>query len=114
MESMRDKWTDERLDDLNHRVGAGFERAAADLRAHRLETRTELATLRGEMKSEFDKVDARFDRVDGRFDKVDARFDRIEDRFDRIDDRFAATQRLLTQVGGTTIAALIGLIATQI
>ena len=41
METMRESWTDERLDDLNHRVGEGFRR-----------------------------VDARFDRVDDRFDSL--------------------------------------------
>ncbi|HET7510807.1 MAG TPA: hypothetical protein VFJ65_11240 [Solirubrobacterales bacterium] len=32
MEAMREKWTDERLDDLNARVSAGFQRVDADLR----------------------------------------------------------------------------------
>jgi hypothetical protein len=41
MSAMREKWTDERLDDLNHRVGLGFER-----------------------------VDRRFDSVDKRFDSL--------------------------------------------
>jgi len=29
MESMRESWTDERLDDLNHKVDAGFDRVDA-------------------------------------------------------------------------------------
>jgi hypothetical protein len=33
MESMRQSWTDERLDDLNNRVDEGFKRVDADLRA---------------------------------------------------------------------------------
>jgi hypothetical protein len=32
MEAMREKWTDERLDDLNARVSEGFQRVDADLR----------------------------------------------------------------------------------
>jgi hypothetical protein len=32
MESMRQSWTDERLDDLNTRVDDGFRRVDADLR----------------------------------------------------------------------------------
>jgi hypothetical protein len=32
MEAMREKWTDERLDDLNGRVSDGFRRVDADLR----------------------------------------------------------------------------------
>lgn len=33
MEAMKEAWTDARLDDLNHRVGEGFNRVDADLRA---------------------------------------------------------------------------------
>lgn len=32
MEAVREKWTDERLDDLNGRVTQGFERVDSDLR----------------------------------------------------------------------------------
>lgn len=32
MEAMREKWTDERLDDLNARVSEGFQRVDAELR----------------------------------------------------------------------------------
>ena len=46
---MREKWTDERLDDLNHRVDLGFER-----------------------------LDRRFDSVDGRFDRLESRFDSMQ------------------------------------
>ncbi len=41
MESMRESWTDERLDDLNHRVDEGFRRIDADIR----ELRTQLASF---------------------------------------------------------------------
>jgi ribosome assembly protein YihI (activator of Der GTPase) len=71
MQTMRETWTDERLDDLNDKVDRGFER-----------------------------MDARFDRVDG--------------KFDRVDERFEALHRLLVQGGVVIIAALIGLIATQL
>jgi len=32
MEAMREKWTDERLDDMNVRMAEGFQRVDADLR----------------------------------------------------------------------------------
>ena len=32
MEAMREKWTDERLDDMNARMAEGFQRVDADLR----------------------------------------------------------------------------------
>jgi hypothetical protein len=68
MQTMRETWTDERLDDLNGRVSDGFRRLDEDLRS-----------LRGE---------------------VNARFD--------------ALQRTMIQLGSAMIAALIGLIATQL
>jgi chromosome segregation ATPase len=43
MEAMRQSWTDERLDDLNHRVDQRFD----------------------EVDKRFDKVDRRFDRMEG-------------------------------------------------
>jgi hypothetical protein len=79
MQTMREAWTDERLDDLNRHVEEGFRRIDGDLRALRVETKTELTALRGEMS-----------------------------------ERFDAMQRLMIQVGGVIVAALIGLIATQV
>jgi tetrahydrodipicolinate N-succinyltransferase len=49
MEAVRDVWTDERLDDLNHRVDSGFEEVNREFQALRLEMRTEFAAVRGEM-----------------------------------------------------------------
>jgi hypothetical protein len=42
MESVREAWTDERLDDLNDRVNDGFR-----------EMRTEFRAVRGEMSTQF-------------------------------------------------------------
>jgi hypothetical protein len=41
MESMREAWTDERLDDLSQRVDEGFRRIDADIR----ELRTEMGAF---------------------------------------------------------------------
>ncbi len=116
MESMRESWTDKRLDDLNEKVGRGFDRVDANLRAHRVETRTEFVALRGEMKAGFDRIDqrfegtdARFEGTDARFEGIDRRFEKIDERFDRIDERFDALHRLLIQSGVVLFATLIGL-----
>jgi hypothetical protein len=45
MEAMRESWTDGRLDDLSHRMDAGFNRVDADLRE-----------LRTEMNARFDAL----------------------------------------------------------
>ncbi len=48
----REKWTDERLDDLNKKVDHGFA-----------DTKAEFRELRREMDERFNSVDARFDAV---------------------------------------------------
>ena len=55
MEAVREKWTDDRLDDLSQRVDRGFS-----------------------------DVDRRFDEVDRRFDRLERRFEGLEGRFDRM------------------------------
>jgi chaperonin cofactor prefoldin len=99
---MRESWTDKRLDDLNEKVGSGFERIDADIRGLRVETRTEFVALRGEMKAGFDRVDERFERMEGRFERLDGRFERMNERFE-------ALHRLLVQSTVVLLAALVGL-----
>lgn len=112
MESMRESWTDKRLDDLNDKVDRGFERIDADLRLLRVETRTESTTLRGEMQSGFEAVrgemQSGLEAVRG---EMKSGFERMEERFD---ERFDALHRLMVQFCGLMLAALIGLIATQL
>jgi len=48
----REKWTDERLDDLNKKVDKGF----ADTKAEIKETKAEIADLRREMKEGFEAL----------------------------------------------------------
>jgi hypothetical protein len=68
MMAPREKWTDERLDDLSKKVDDGFAR-------------------------------------------MDSRFDHMEERFDA---RFDALNRTLIGSAAVVVAALIGLIATQL
>jgi uncharacterized protein YjbJ (UPF0337 family) len=95
MQTMRETWTDERLDDLSGRVSEGFGRLDADLRAQRTELidlrkdmGSEFVAVRREMKAGFDRIDERFDRIDGRFGKVDERFGKVDERFGKVDERF--------------------------
>jgi hypothetical protein len=52
METMRESWTDERLDDMQGEMRRGFDRVDADIR-----------DLRTEMNMRFNAVDARFDAM---------------------------------------------------
>jgi hypothetical protein len=53
MEAMREAWTDERLDDLTHRVDLGFSHCEREFQAIRQEMRAEFSTLRSELQAEF-------------------------------------------------------------
>ena len=90
MQTMREAWTDERLDDLANRVDRDFDRVDLDLR----DIKGEVATTRIELKSE----------MEARFNAIDARFDRL--------------QQTMLQIGagliGTLVVASAGLIATQL
>jgi hypothetical protein len=56
MERARATWTDERLDDLSHRMDDGFNRVDADLRS-----------LRTQMESRFESLET---RIEGRIDAL--------------------------------------------
>jgi hypothetical protein len=47
METMRSTWTDERLDDLAHRMDLGFERIDTDIRELRAEMKSMKRTMFG-------------------------------------------------------------------
>jgi hypothetical protein len=53
-------------------------------------------------------------RMDDFAAHVDQRFDAVDKRLDRLENRFDGLQRTLILTGGGIIAALIGLIATQL
>lgn len=89
---MREAWTDRRLDGLDHKVD-------------RLEHKVDQFELR---------VEERFARVDGRFGEVNRHLGQIDDRLVGLAGNVAAFQRTMLQMGGVIIAALLGIIATQI
>jgi hypothetical protein len=101
MSTVREKWTDERLDDLSKHMGEGFR-----------ELREEIRGLRQEMTGGFDSLR---EETAGAFDSIRAE---MNARFERVDARFDALNRTILQVGGGLIGAvlvgLMGLIATQL
>lgn len=94
MMTPRETWTDQRLDDLNKKVDAGF--AKVDER--------------------FKQVDERFKQVDERFNEVNGRLDRFETRMDNdirelrrmvIQGFFAMTTIMLTGFAALVAAMLV-------
>ena len=97
MMTPRERWTDERIDDLSMRVDRGF----ADLKS-------EMKEGFAKVDKRFEQVDKRFERIDKRFEQVDKRFERIEDRLDKLTDRFESLNRTLWGGAFVIAAALIG------
>lgn len=93
MNVVRDKWTDERLDDLSKHMDEGFRDLRGDIR----DLRAEMRDLRAEMHDLRKETNSGFARVDARFD---------------------ALNRTILQVGGglagAVLVGLMGLIATQL
>ena len=56
MMSPRERWTDERLDDLSAKVDQGF------------------SEVKTKMREGFARMEARFEKIDERFEKIDERF----------------------------------------
>jgi flagellar motor component MotA len=93
MDAMRQSWTDDRLDDLSHRMNERFDHFEAEM-------------------------NRRFERVEGEMREI-----RTEMREDNraIQTNLDSLQKLAIRVGGAILAAslgmlaaLIGLIATQL
>jgi tetrahydromethanopterin S-methyltransferase subunit G len=90
MEAMRQSWTDDRMDDLSHRIEARF-----------------------------DEIDRRFERIEGEIrgfrTEVNARFGEVHTRMDRMDDRLDAMHRVMIQgfiaMTSAILAGFAGMIA---
>jgi hypothetical protein len=95
MMSPREKWTDERLDDLSVKVDRGFADVKAEMKAG-------FERMEAKMDERFAQVDERFTQMDKRFEKVDARFERMEDRFHTLNLAFigGAAVVIATLLGG--------------
>ena len=93
-------WTDDRLQERFDSIDRRFEHV--DQRFDGVERRID----------EFDRrVDKRFDEFDRRVDK---RFDKVDHELGRINSRMDGLMRAMFLTGGGIIAALLGVIATQL
>lgn len=103
MEAVRDVWTDERLDDLNHRVDSGFQEVGREFQAIRLEMRTEFAAVRGEIAGLRSDMAAEFTAVRTE----------MATEFAAVRAEMGAMNRALIQVGAGFMATMfVGFAAT--
>lgn len=103
MAAVRDVWTDERLDDLNHRVDSGFKEVSREFQALRMEMRTEFAAVRSEMTAEFAAVRS----------EMATEFGSVRGEITGLRAEMAAMNRTLIQVGaGALVTMFVGFAAT--
>lgn len=122
----REAWTDERLDDLTHRVDEGFKRNEREFQAVRLEMRTEFAAVRTELREEISGVRAELkSEIGGVRAELKSEIGGVREEIGGVREEMAglrgemlALHRMLTRVavGGcaTLVVALLGLTATQL
>lgn len=96
-----EKWTDEKLGDLDKKVDKGFADTQAEMRAG-------FARVDGEIK----RLDENISRLNGEVNRLDGGLGElrreINARFDRIDLRFDSVNRNLQAVLVAVVVALIG------
>ena len=66
----REKWTDERLDDLNKKVDDGFADTKSAITETKAQMREGFARVDGEIKELRQEMNARFHSIDARFDAL--------------------------------------------
>jgi ribosome recycling factor len=101
----RERWTDERLDDLTKLTDKGLE-----------ENKLEIRNLRSDMNRGFDRADAdireiRSDMKKG-FDEVNSRFDEVNGRFDRMQGTMIIG--FVTLFASIVASVIAGILATQL
>jgi predicted nucleic acid-binding Zn-ribbon protein len=115
MEAMRESWTDDRMDDLNGKVDALHLEMRTEFKAVRGEMREEFRAVRGEMREEFRAVRGEMkEEFAAVRSEMKASFDRIDARFQSMDQRLLDIYRMMFGFCGLMLAALIGLLATQL
>ena len=62
----REKWTDERLDDLNKKVDAGFAETKAEMREGFARVDADIRELRADTRGLQSEMNERFDVLNGR------------------------------------------------
>lgn len=109
----RESWSDQRLDDMNHRIDSGFSEVSREFQAVRLEMRAEFAAVRSEMTTEFAAVRAEINSMRGEMrDEMRG----IREETAGIRAEMGAGRRAMLQLAGCMLAAYVvgflGVIAT--
>jgi hypothetical protein len=111
MEAMRERWSDDRLDDLNSKVDA----LRAEMREEFLGVREEFQAVRAEMREEFLGVreESREVRVEMHAGDKSLRAE-MREGFGQIEARLDRMQQTMILFGGGLVAAMLSVLAAMI
>lgn len=114
MESVRDKWTDERLDDLNRRVDSGFGELRDQLRDGHKEMRDEFAAVRGEMQGVREEIHGIRGEIQGVREEIHGIGERTTERWDSIQRSMMQLAVALTTAMVAGFAGIFALLAAAL
>ena len=95
MEAMRQSWSDDRLDDLQLEMRAGFAR------------------LEQQIQQNTKQIDRRFEHIDNRFEHMDTRFAQVATGIGRVDGRIDSQARAITYLATVMFTTMAGLFAAH-
>ena len=108
------RWTDDRMDDLEHQVDAMGRRIDEGFASQRQEMNARFDRMEAQFEARFDKVDERFEKVDERFEKIDERFEKVDERFERTQEMVIGLHATITRLSVTLLAVVAGLVVTRL
>jgi hypothetical protein len=115
METVRESWTDERLDGFRGDMADFRSETKEEFVAVRREMKEEFRAVRKEMRDEFRAVRREMREEFGAVRKeMKDEFRLVHSEFGALHERFDRLQQTMIQFMGVVIVALIGLIATQL
>jgi chromosome segregation ATPase len=105
---MRQSWTDDRLDDLSHRMDERFDRVEGEIKAQGKELRGEIAGVEARLRSQ---ASEHYARTGEELAKVREEFATVHSDKQELLAEMHALQRTLVRIAWTGVTALIAAFA---
>jgi hypothetical protein len=116
---MRQSWTDDRLDELSHRMDERFDQIEGEMKSQGRELRGEIEAQRQELRQEMAGMEARLRaQASEHFVRTGEEFGRVHDDKQQLLVEMQALQRTIIQIGWTgaitLIAAVVAALVAQL
>jgi hypothetical protein len=109
MEAMRQSWTDDRLDDLSHRMDERFDQVEGEIKELRMEIKAQGKELRREMAGVEGRLRA---QASEHYVKVREEFASLHNDNRQLNAEVHALQRTIVQIAGAGVVTLIATVAS--